>query len=249
VELLLHFTPEIFWSNGEKADEYIVQVNYNTGDTTFSGDVFTYEIPKTDEFKKVSQSTIKDSTSEFAATKELRTYQLSLKSGSCFIYRVGNVNTLIDMFGVKRSVVTFGDNRSLCTDSTPIKTFVRTESDSPYSRSVPTLDIPPSLEAESPLTDYTLSGTVSGSTVTGATMMLTYPNMSSVQITTDSVGNFSFGSLEAGTYTLQTTYRGYATDIRSITISSNTSIFIELKILWGNSYDTWASKGNDIIKY
>ncbi len=243
------FTPEIFWTNGENADEYLIQVNYNTGDTGFTGTVFSYIVPKSDDFKEVAQSKSKDSTTEFSSSKTIRKYQLSLKSNKCLLYRVGNVKFLVNIFGVKQSVVTFSDYNSICTQAEPIRTYVFTESDSPYSQEITGLRTPPSLEAESPLTEYSLSGLVSGSTVTGATVQLVYPNSSFVTTTTNTSGEFFFTSLEEGTYTVNTSYRGYEPDSRSVLIDSDTSLFIELQIRWDDTYDIWAIKENDIIKY
>ncbi len=243
------FTPEIFWSNGEGADSYLVQVSYNTGDTGFTGAVFAYPIPKLDEYKEVSNSKLSDTNSEFSSNKTIRKYQLSLKTNKCLIYRVGNVKELINIFGVRQSVVTFSDTLSLCTQVEPIKTYVYSESDSPYTPVIAGLITPPSLLSESPLGDYILSGIVSGSTVTGATIQLIYPNSNIVNTTTSLLGEFSFSSLEDGTYTLNTIYRGYALDSRSVVINSDTSLFFDIQILWDNNYDIWAIKENDIIKY
>jgi len=144
------FTPEIFWTNGEGADEYLVQVNYNTGDTGFTGTVFTYIVPKLDEYKEVAMSKTKDTTSEFSTDKTIRKYQLSLKTSKCLLYRVGNVKVLKNLFDVKQSVVTFSDNKTICTQVEPIKTFVKTESDSPWTSEIAGLQSAPSIDVESP---------------------------------------------------------------------------------------------------
>jgi hypothetical protein len=243
------FTPEIFWTNGESADEYMVQVNYNTGDTGFTGTVFTYLVPKVDEYKEVAMSKTKGPESEFSTDKTIRKYQLSLKTNKCLLYRVGNVKVLKNLFDVKQSVVTFSDNKIICTQAEPMKTFVKTESDSPWTSEIAGLQTPPSLDVESPLSEYSLSGTVTGSTVTGATMQLIYPNASFVTMPTDSVGYFEFNDLEEGIYTLNTTYRGYAADSRPIVLSSDIDILVEIKIQWDNIYDLVITKENDIIKY
>ena len=243
------FTPAINWANTEKADSFMVQVSYDTGDTTFSGTVYTYVVPKDEEFRKDMKSKTKSGDSELETAKEIYTYQLSLKSNSCVLYRVGNVYELNNIFGVDQKVVTFSDTKSLCTQAEPIKTFVYTKNDSPYRAGKASLVTPPSLENESPLAEYSLSGTVSGSTVNGATMKLTYPNLSFVTSPTDAVGGFEFNDLEAGTYTLTTTYRGYAMDTRQVVLNSDTNLNFEIEINWDNVYDLWAIKENDIIKY
>lgn len=242
------FTPEIFWSNAEKADSYMVQVNYNTGDTGFTGTIFTYLIPKTDEFKKESKNTSKESETEFTASKEIRTFQMSLKSNENLIYRVGNIYELKNLFGVKQSVVTFSDYNEITTQTEPIKTYVFTENDSPYELEIARLQSPPSLENESP-ERFSFSGTVSGSTVSGATMQLIYPDTSYITTPTNTIGEFEFDELEVGTYTLNTSYRGYTTDSRLINITSATTVFINIQINWDNIYDIWAIKENDIIKF
>jgi len=243
------FTPEIFWSNGEGADSYIAQVNYDTSDTGFTGSVFTYVIPKTDEYKEKAMSKTVDSSTEFSSDKTIRKYQLSLKSNKCLLYRIGNVKEIENIFGVRQSVVTFSETLGLCTQVEPIKTYVYTESDSPYSVNITGPVTPPSLEVESPMSSYSFSGLVSGSTVTGATLQLVYPNSNFATTVTNDIGEFSFGDVQEGTYTLNTMYRGYALDSRLVVINSNTNLFFDIQILWDNTFDIWANKENDIIKY
>lgn len=243
------FTPEIFWTNGESADEYVIQVTYNTGDTAFTQTVFSYVIPKLDEYKEGAVSKAKTTDIEFSTTKTIRKYQVSLKSNSCLLYRVGNVKFIKNMFDVKQSVVTFSDYNSMCTQVEPIITYVYTESDSPSIPYTSGYTTPPSLSAETPAGIYSLSGVVSGSTVTGATIQLVYPNSNFVTTTTDVTGMFMFTDLQSGMYTLNTSYRGYANQSSVVTITGNTSMMIDIEILWDNIYDTFASKENDIIKY
>jgi len=243
------FTPEIFWSNGEGADSFLAQVTYNTGDTGFTGTVFTYIIPKVNEYKEKAQSKIKDTTEDFSSDKTIRKFQLPLKSNKCALYRIGNVKELINIFGVRQSVVTFSESLQICTQKEPINSFVYSESDSPYIIDISGLQNSPSLEFEDPLGEYILSGQVSGSTITGATMQLIYPNSSFVTTSTNIIGEFLFDSLEPGNYTLNTNYRGYSMDSRIIEITGDTNVFIELQVMWDNIFDIWETKENDIIKY
>ena len=211
--------------------------------------MFSYIIPKTDESKQEGKNKTKGSDTEFTTSKTIRKYQLPLKSNKCLLYRVGNVKVLRNLFGVKQSVVTFSDYMSICTQVEPIKTYVFTESDSPYTKAISRFETPLSLEVESPLSQYSLSGLVSGSTVTGATIQLVYPNSNFITTTTNSIGEFDFGLLDGGTYTLNTSYRGYASDSTILVLSGNTSLTIPLEIRWDNTYDIWAIKEDDIIKY
>jgi hypothetical protein len=247
---LTTFTPEFRWSNGDGADSFLLQVNYNTSDTGFTGtSTFNYPIEKTEKNTKVSRSKTKSFDTEFETEKAIYTFQVPVKSNSTFIYRVANSKELIDIFNVRRNVLTFSDSYTATTQSEPIKIYVVTETDSPFTPGVTGFETPPSLDYESPLASYILSGMVSGSTVTGATIQLTYPNNSFTIGTTDTSGFYSFSGLESGLYTLTTNYRGYSQDVRNITISGNSTLDYEIQISWNNIYDQWAVKENDIIKY
>lgn len=243
---LTTFAPEFFWSKGEGADEYLIQISYLTGDTGFTGTVFNYPISKTDENKHVARSKEKSSTTEFESDKVIRSASIPLKGNSkSFIYRIGNVNYIINIFGVRQFVVTFSDYKIATTQSDPVKTYVRVQSDSPYTRDIAEFTIPESLIAESPSEEYTLSGVVSGSTITGATMQLVYPNASYVNTITDATGYFEFTGLESGNYTLNTFYRGYQNHTQSVSITGDTTLNFKIKLLWSNDYDTWGSMANE----
>lgn len=248
--VLTTFAPEFFWSEGESADEYLIQIAYNTGDTSFSGTIFNYPISKTEQNKHFAESRIKLPTTEFSTNKAIRSASIPLKgNASSFLYRVGNVKYMENIFGVRQFVVTFSDTKSAKTQTEAVKTFVRVQSDSRYTKEVAAYTVPESLLAESPLGEYSLSGYVSGSIVTGATMQLIYPNLAFVTTTTDLTGYYEFDTLEDGAYALITSYRGYAEDSRNIYISGDTSLNVELQIRWDNTYDKWIVKESDIIKY
>ena len=241
------FTPEFIWSNGDSADSFILQVDYNTSDTGFTGTVYNYPIEKVVENAKLATATSTFESKSYASQKTLYTYQASVRSNSNFIYRIGNSKELIDIFNVRRVVVTFSEYYSATTQAQPIRTYVLSESDSPYVMDIAGLLVPPSLDYESPdIGAFILSGTVSGSTVTGATMQLAlYPNSNFITTTTDLFGSYSFSGLAAGTYTLTTNYRGYLQDVRTINLSSDTTLGFKLKLLWGNSVDTWGKMASE----
>ena len=247
---LTTFAPEFFWSEGEGADEYLIQINYNTGDTSFSGSIFNYPIAKNEKNLHFAESKIKYTDTEFSTNKSIRSASIPLKGkSSSFLYRIGNVKYLENIFGVRQFVVTFSETKSAQTQTDAVKLFVAVQSDSPYVETIAGFTTPESLLEESPLGEYILSGYVSGSTVTGATIQLTYPNSAFVTTTTDLTGYFEFGELEEGLYTMATSYRGYADDYRSIYLSGDTSLLVEIQIRWDNIYDKWIMKENDIIKY
>jgi hypothetical protein len=244
------FAPEFFWSEGEESDEYLIQITYNTGDTSFSGTVFNYPISKTDENKHFAESKVKLPDSEFLSSKSIRSASIPIKgSSSAFLYRVGNVKYIENIFGVRQFVVTFSDTKSAITQSEAVKVFVKVQSDSPYTETVSEYTTPESILVESPLGEYMLSGYVSGSIVSGATIQLTFPNSAFITTTTDLIGYFEFNQLEEGNYSIATNYRGYAEDYRSIYLSGDTALSIEMEIQWDNIYDQWIIKESDIINY
>lgn len=234
------FTPEFRWSNGDNADSFILQVCYNPNNSGFTGSsVFNYPIKKTDQNIKISRSKTKGPSTEFESEKSIYTFQVPIKSNKGFIYRVGNSKEIIDAFSIRRNVITFSENYTATTQTEPIRVYVKIESDSPFVDGISGFETPPSLDFESEISEYTLSGTVSGSTVTGATITLTYPNSSFVVENTDIYGNYVFTGLEAGVYTLTTDYRGYKQDVRTININGNTVENFKIKLTWGNDVDTW----------
>lgn len=248
--VLSTFSPEFFWSEAENADEYLIQIVYNTGDTLFSGTVFNYPISKTENNRHFAESKTKTTNTEFSSHKIIRSASVQLKGNSSdFLYRVGNVKYIENIFGIRQFVVTFSDVKSAKTQTDFVRTFVRVQSDSPYAPEIAEYTTPASLLSENPLSEYMLSGYVSGSIVTGATVQLIFPNSSFITTTTDLTGYFEFTQIEEGAYNIITNYRGYAQDYKGIYISGDTSLQIELQVRWDNTYDQWFLKENDIIKF
>ena len=242
---LTTFTPEFRWSNGDNADSFLIQINYNTEDTGFTKTIYNYPVEKNSKNSTTSTSKIIDSTTDFSTDKTIYNFQVPVKSNTNFLYRVGNSKELIDIFNIRRNVITFTDYFSAISQPEPIKTYVVIESDSPNSTGTTGLFTPPSLDYESESGLYSLSGIVSGSTITGATMMLTYPNSNFTTTITDLTGFYSFNGLSNGNYTLSTNYRGYQQDSRIINLTGDTSLGIKLKLLWGNNYDTFGALAGD----
>jgi len=243
---LTTFTPEFRWSNGDKADSFIVQINYDITNTGFTGSsVINYPVEKSEKNAQVIRSKTKGPTDESETEKTTYNFQLPMKSNKSFLWRVGNQSELIDVFDVRRVVATFSDYYSAISQSQPVKTYVVTESDSPHISEVAGFGTPPSLDYESEIAEYTLSGTVSGSTVTGATIQLTYPNSAYTITVTNLYGEYAFTGLEAGIYTLTTNYRGYQQDVRAINITSNTVENFKIHLLWDNDVDTWGKMAGE----
>jgi len=246
---LTTFSPTWRWSETDDGDNFVLQVVYNTGDTTFSGTVYSYPISKEDTRLSTNEmlgTDVEPWSITQKTTDVIRKMSVSLSPGKTFLYRIGNVKELINLFGVKQRVVTFSDINSATTSYNAFNTYISVESDSPYVDALPKLEYPDYLDyGITTLDSFILSGTVSGSTVTGATIQLIYPNTSYVTQSTDSLGNYLFDSLEAGTYALNTYYRGYQQDSRVISITGDTSLSFRLKLLWSNNVDTWDKMANE----
>ncbi len=121
--------------------------------------------------------------------------------------------------------------------------------DSPADPEVPSPETPPSTE-QTPEIKYSLSGMVSGSTVTGATIQLIYPNGNFITKPASDTGYFTFDSLGVGDYTLNIFYRGYMDHSIPVTITGDTVLpTTGLKLLWGNAYDTWGKMAGESFNY
>jgi len=226
------FTPEFKWSNTDDGDYQAVQITYFSADTGFTGTVFTYKME------------------EYTELDGVRSYTVPLQSNRTFRYRVANIKEVNpNIFGVSQQVATYTDSIVARTQNTDLSQRVYgavdskyTSEDSVYTRSLMAGDIcTPG--------DYILSGTVSGSTVTGATMQLVYPSGNYVTNPTDTVGFYSFDNLLEGEYTLNTYYRGYLDDARTFTLTGDTTLNVNMKLLWSNSWDTWGKLASETYNY
>jgi hypothetical protein len=246
---LTTFTPTFYWSDTDDGNSFLLQVVYNRADsTTFSGAVYSYPINKESTNLSTNELFGSVDAQPWAITQKTtdvgRKYSVALYPNKTFWYRIGNVKELINIFGVRQQVITFSDIRSAITAPNSFNINITVASDSPYVDNPITTGYPGYLDDDLPFT-YTLSGTVSGSIVTGATMQLIYPNGNYTTQVTNVLGKYSFPNLESGTYTLNTSYRGYQHDSRIITISGDTSSSFKISLLWDNSYDTWGKMANE----
>lgn len=220
------FSPDIYFSNVNDGDEFEVQVAYNTVDTGFTGTVFSYFFPKDEE-------------------ESIQLVNPTFKSNKSFIYRIGNVKTLTNIFGVKHFLTTYSDYKTGTTASSTVRASVLSNIDSPHTLELATPVTPPSLDTEDIDSTYSLSGYVSGSTVSAATIQLQFSSGDLVTTPADTSGNFVFTNVPSGTYTLNTFYRGYKDDSRTIVITGDTSIAYRMKLLWSNQYETWGQLTNE----
>lgn len=250
---LTTFSPKIQFTNVEDGDYYIAQVNYNTGDTGFTGTVYTTTYSKYETILAEGNPTDRasgdlDNYGYYIETTSDTIHEigLALKTKNSAIYRIGNVKEVFNIFGVKQKVVTFSDTYSVITPVYDLSDKVYVQSDSPNVLTQATLD--PDTKLDDPCfldTGWVLSGTVVGSIVTGATLVLHCPSGTDITKPTDSTGYFEFDDLDSGTYTLYTYYRGYQTDVRTLNITADSYITYKIKLLWSNKWDTWGKLANE----
>ena len=249
------FTPTFFWSNTGDGDRQNVQIAYDIADTGFTGTVFTYNIEtknlnNSEEFNTStygsdgwSDETTKD------ILKTIKEYSVPLKMNSDFRFRIGNIKEVNpNIFGVKQRVTTYSTTYTARTADITFSNNVYSSADSLYSSEIANASALTSSDLCSGEA-LSLSGTVYGSTVTGATMQLSYPSGNYIVQPTNDVGYFEFDSLVSGDYILTTTYRGYEVDSRTIALTASTVIDVNLKLLWSNDVDTFGKMANETFNY
>lgn len=134
------FSPTFYWSDTDDGDSFVLQVVYNTGDTAFSGTVYSYEMPK-EKTRLSTNEMLGTDPGDWAITQKttdvIRKMSASLTPGKTFLYRIGNIKQLDNLFGVRQRVVTFSDAYSATTSSKGFNFYVSVESDSPYVDTLP----------------------------------------------------------------------------------------------------------------
>jgi hypothetical protein len=129
------FTPTFNFSNVEDGDEYLLEVSYDLSDTGFtntnisSGMTF-YEIEKDDKsLETITDKTDQDTVGfESSTSKVIRRYNRPLRAGSDYLFRIGNVKRIINIFGVLNKVVNYSD---YSTGSTGTNEFLKVITDAP----------------------------------------------------------------------------------------------------------------------
>ncbi len=222
------YSPQIYYSNVEDGDSSVIEVVYDLSDTGFTTDKFSFSVEKDLDENGIQRA------------------GFPIKTDSEFRYRVGNVKSLTNIFGVNQKIVSFSDQLTGFTKTAPEILAVIAENDSPYTSEIGNEFVPPSLENETP-GGYTISGTVTGSIVTGATLELSRQGVT-ITTNTNDIGEFVFTDLDFGAYELKTIYRGYKTYTQTINVKENLQVFnYIIELLWDNEYETWAIKNDDII--
>jgi len=108
------FTPAFFFSNVEDGDEYVLEVEYgDLGEFDNSDTIEQYFRKKTDDSLEqvVSHNGTELDNSIVATTTTIRTRRIeaALIPNRNYCWRIGNIKFVIDLFGIKRSVITYSD--------------------------------------------------------------------------------------------------------------------------------------------
>lgn len=222
------FSPIFSWNNSNSVDvDYNkIQVSYNILDTGFTGSTSVFVVPQ-----------VPNSDAEL-----IHNASKILTPNSDFIYRVANVKEIINIFGIKQNISVYSrfeyaktaNNGAFVLSGHTYRSVVGGTPISGVQITATTLASFSSVDigADS-ITDESLSSAVS-QPLAGAIG-------STVVVTSDSDGYYSFGDLVAGTYLLTAqslSYPQYHTVTITITDSSTTVDFV-FSIVWGSESVTF----------
>jgi hypothetical protein len=228
--LLTTFSPTFNFSNVEDGDYYQLQVTYDVTDYLFEdSSVATFQISK------------QEGDAEF-----VRTFAVPLTPRKQFLYRIGNVKEIENIFGVKQSTVVYTDY-----------VFAETASDgkfilsgTAYQNYIDPINILAGVTFE-------LRGAGSSSTIRkkidlkNTSISISQQdqiigNVSNVLLSTtsDVDGNYSFGRIDGGTYYLtvippSSLSSGLDTRTYIISINSDTDFDVVLSAIWGSTSITF----------
>lgn len=234
---LTTFSPTFNFNNVDDGDYYQLQVTYDVTDYLFEdSSVSTFNIKK------------QEGDAEF-----VRTFSTPLTPRTQFLYRIGNVKEIENIFGVKQSTVVYSDY-----------VFAETSSDGKYV-----------------LSGTAYNGYIGGPTVAGVQFELRGAGSSStikkkidiknsnialaeqdsligntgnvlLTTTSDANGNYSFGNpkIEGGTYYLTVippvSFAGSVlTNTYTVSVTDDTDFDVVLSIIWGSTSVMF----NDIDNY
>lgn len=106
------FSPEFFFSNVTDGDEYVVEITYedvNSGFTVFSA-TSRYFFSTDDACDPNGGNRPAASIEKTSFISEsTRRVSVPIVPGSVYYYRVGNVKYVVNLFGVKQSIITYTD--------------------------------------------------------------------------------------------------------------------------------------------
>lgn len=214
------FSPIFSFKNVDDGDYYKLQVDYNTGDTAFSGTTTIFRVLK------------QEGDPEF-----IRTFSTPLTPNADFIYRVGNTKEIINLFGIKQNVTTWSEY-----------TQARTANDGQFILSgtvykniiggttLAGATITITVQSTISNVDLGVDSTQNPDIFSEVTSPLGGASGSTITVgPTDSSGTYSFGRINGGTYLVTASHPSYPPDQTvSITITQDTTLDFVFGILWGS---------------
>jgi|ERR1035437_957809 hypothetical protein len=218
---LATYSPIFSFNGVSDSDYYRLLVSYNTGDSTFSN------------------STKFDFPAQPGNDEYIRSVSVPLTPNSQFIYKIGGVKSIVNLFGTRQNVVSYSD-------------YIQAETNSANNFNV---------------TGHTWINYIGGNSATGVTLTLTIQvnnasvylesdvvtdsNLNSTEIfplggqqgtqiivTSDVNGYFHFDGIPAGSYTGVASYTGlntiYFDQTFNFFLSSDLNMDVIFDIIWGN---------------
>jgi hypothetical protein len=108
------FTPTFNFSNVEDGDRFVLQVTYDMTDTGFTNTsaysgVTDYFREKTENSLEQTVDTITQGVVGSERTVSLKTRRINapIRSNSLFLYRIGNVKSIMSIFDVEQTTINF----------------------------------------------------------------------------------------------------------------------------------------------
>jgi len=101
------FTPEFFFSNVSDGDEYLIEITYQAVNSgfTISSATSKYFYSKAETNNSTRRVANVEKTSFISETT--RRASVPLVPGSTYYYRLGNVKYVVNLFGVKQSIISY----------------------------------------------------------------------------------------------------------------------------------------------
>jgi len=215
------FAPIFSFNNVEDGDYYKVQVNYNTGDTSFTGDTTIFKFP------------IQPGNPEY-----IRTVAAALTPNAEFIYRIGNTKEIINLFKVKQNITTWSEFTYAKTSNDGTfelsgTTWLNQISGSPFSNAILSITVQASISSVDLGSDTPLDP----NTTSEVTNPLGGAVGSTTTVVSDANGRFSFGKINGGLYTITANPNNanYPSQTISLYLTQDTNIDIVFSIVWGNT--------------
>lgn len=220
--VLSTFAPIFSFKNVEDGDYYKVQINYNTGDTSFTGQTTSFNFNK------------QPGNAEY-----IRTVALAVTPNAEFLYRIGNTKEIINLFSVKQNITTWSEfayaqSSNDGTFTLDGYTWLNMISGTPVANAVLTLTAQVSFSSVDLGSDTPLDP----NTTSEVTNPLGGGPGAFPPIVSNGSGYFSFGKINGGQYTLTAQHPNsldFPTQTFNFYLSQDTNLDIVFSIIWGNT--------------